>query len=116
MKSDFHDSLVVVWSSQDPDVALNMVFMYCKNSMLKGWWGTVRMLVWGPSAKLLSEDLKLQTELVEMKKVGVETLACKACADRYGVSEKLEELGCQVIYMGEPLTRYLKEGCMVLTF
>lgn len=116
MKSDLHNSLVIVWSSQDPDVALNMVFMYCKNSMLKGWWGTVRMVVWGPSAKLLSEDLKLQTELVEMKKVGVEMLACKACADRYGVSEKLEELGCQVIYMGEPLTRYLKEGCMVLTF
>lgn len=44
MKSDFHDSLVIVWSSQDPDVALNMVFMYCKNSMLKGWWGTVRIL------------------------------------------------------------------------
>ena len=46
---------------------------------------------------------------------GVEVLACRACADRYGVSEKLEELGIKVIYMGEPLTQYLKSGLHVIS-
>lgn len=110
------DTLVIVWSSGDRDVALNTVFMYAKNSKLKGWWETVKLVVWGPSAKLISEDQTLQAELAEVKKAGVELLACKACADRYGVSSRLEELGIQVIYMGEPLTGYLKSGCAVLTF
>jgi len=51
-----------------------------------------------------------------VKKAGVELLACKACADRYGVSKRLEELGINVIYMGEPLTGYLKSDYAVLTF
>jgi hypothetical protein len=93
-----------------------MVFMYTKNSKLKGWWGQVRLVVWGPSAKLLSVDQELQNELEEMKKAGVELLACKACADRYGVSDKLSGLGIEVIYMGEPLTQYLKEDWAMLTF
>ncbi|ACL05788.1 protein of unknown function DUF1291 [Desulfatibacillum aliphaticivorans] len=110
------NALVVVWSSKDPEVAMNMVFMYCRNSKIHGWWESVKLVVWGPSAKLLSEDENLQAELSDMKKEGVEILACKACADRYGVSEALKELGCKVIYMGQPLTDYLKQGLHVLAF
>lgn len=108
--------LCAVWSSADPDVAMNMVFMYTKNSMLKGWWPQVRLVIWGPSAKLICEDRNLQKELSEVKKAGVELLACKACADRYGVSDQLGELGVDVIYMGAPLTEMLKTGWNVLTF
>ena len=51
-----------------------------------------------------------------MKEVGIELLACKACADRYGVSQKLEDLGIPVKYMGQPLTAMLKTDWVVLTF
>ncbi len=51
-----------------------------------------------------------------MKEIGIELLACKACADRYGVSLKLEELGITVKYMGEPLTSMLKTDWVVMTF
>ena len=108
--------LALIWSSRDRDVALNMVFMYGKNSRIKGWWDRVCLIVWGPSAKLLSVDEELQAELQTMKEAGVELQACKACADRYGVSEKLETLGIDVIYMGAPLTEYLKGDWAVLTF
>jgi hypothetical protein len=40
-----------------------MVFMYLKTLRLKGWWGRVRIVVWGPSAQLLSMDLELQEEV-----------------------------------------------------
>jgi hypothetical protein len=116
METNADDTLVVVWSANDPDVAMNMVFMYCKNALLEDWWKTVRLVVWGPSAKLLSEDTALQAELAELASAGVELLACKACADRYGVSDRLTALGVDVIYMGAPLTHYLKRGVKVLTF
>ncbi|BEQ16855.1 DsrE family protein [Desulfoferula mesophila] len=110
------DTLVLIWSSRDREVAKNMVFMYAKNSRLKNWWPAVRLVVWGPSASLLAEDAELQAELEELKRAGVELLACRACADKYGVAPRLEELGLQVIYMGAPLTEYLQTGLPVLTF
>ncbi|MBU1276735.1 MAG: DsrE family protein [Proteobacteria bacterium] len=110
------DTLVIIWSSRDREVAKNMVFMYAKNSRLKGWWPAVRLVVWGPSASLIAEDAELQTELEELRQAGVELLACRACADKYGVAPRLEELGIEVIYMGQPLTEYLRAGLPVLTF
>jgi len=108
--------VVVIWSSGDRDVALQLVFMYTLNSRLKGWWDQVRLVVWGPSAKLLAQDRELQARLAQLKEAGVELLACKACSDNYGVSDKLAELGVEVIFMGQPLTRMLKEGWSVITF
>ena len=110
------DSLVVIWSSGDREVAKKIVFMYTKNSRIKDWWGKVRLVVWGPSAQLLATDLELQEELEDLKAVGVELLACKACTDLYGVTDKIEALGIQVIYMGAPLTEMLKTGWTCLTF
>ncbi len=109
------DKLVVLWTSQDKEVAQKMVFMYTKNSKLRSWWGQVRLVVWGPSAKLLADDKELQEELAELKSAGVELQACKACSDQYGVSEKLAELGIEVIYMGVPMTNYLKGDWAILS-
>jgi len=108
--------LLVVWTSGDRDVALNMVFMYTYNAKKNGWWENIRFLIWGASSKLLSEDKELQKELQKMKEVGIELLACKACADRYGVSEALQGLGIEVKYMGKGLTDMLKGSWTTLTF
>jgi len=109
------DKLVILWTSQDKEVAQKMVFMYAKNSKLRDWWGQVRLIIWGPSAKLMATDGELQEELEELKLAGVELQACKACADQYGVSERLADLGVEVIYMGLPLTNYLKGDWAVLS-
>lgn len=110
------DQLLVVWTSGDREVALKMVFMYVFNAKKRGWWGEIRFLIWGPSARLLAEDEELQKQLAMMKEEGVELLACKACSDGYGVSEKLSELDVEVKYMGVPLTEMLKAGWTTLTF
>jgi hypothetical protein len=109
------ERLVIVWTSGNKEVALKMVFMYALNAKRKSWWQDVRVIVWGPSAKLLSEDEELQNGIAAMKEKGVVVEACKACVDMYGVSEKLEKMGIDVRYMGEPLTSYIKEGRKVLT-
>ena len=110
------DKLAVIWSSGDREVARKLVFMYAKNSKLQGWWDKVDLVVWGPSAQLLSVDKELQEELEDLKATGVDLLAWQACSDMYGVSAELESLGIKVVYMGTPLTDYLKTGCKVLTF
>lgn len=101
-------TLVVLWTSADREVALKMVFMYTLNAKLNGWWENVILIVWGPSARLLSRDKELQEKITQMKEAGVVLEACKACADLYGVASDLEELGVEVKYMGVPLSDYLK--------
>jgi len=108
--------LAVVWTSGDRDVALKMVFMYTLNAKKQGWFDQVQLIVWGPSSKLLTEDEELQASIAAMKDVGVELTACKACADSYGVSDKLEALGIEVKYMGVPLTEMLRSDWIVTTF
>ena len=111
------DTLVILWSSGDREVATKMVFMYTLNAKRRGWWKDVTLLVWGPSAKLLTEDGELQDHVKEMRETGVGLLACKACSDSYGVSESLEKLGIEVKYMGEPFTQILKDEYQrVITF
>ncbi len=108
--------LCVVWSSADPDVAKNVCFMYALNAKKAGWFDTVHLVVWGPSAKLLVEDRKIQDELKAMQKVGVVTEACVVCARRYGVDDDLKELNVIVKPMGKPLSDRLKEDWKVITF
>lgn len=109
------NSLIIVWSSGDRDVALNMVFMYALNSKLNEWWDDVQLIIWGPSSKLLSTDEEVQEHLDEMREAGVVLKACKACADRYGVSKELN-MGVNVKYMEFPLTEYIKQNRNIITF
>lgn len=39
------DTLNIIWSSADKEVALKMVFMYAHNSKLRNWWQAVRLIV-----------------------------------------------------------------------
>jgi len=108
--------LLILWTSNEIDIALNMVFMYAKNSKLKEWWDEVTVLVWGPSAFLLASDTELQLSLQGLKNAGVKILACRECAENYGVEEKLEKLGIEVFYTGRLLSDWLQSDKKVLTF
>jgi len=110
-----NEKLVILWTSGDRDVALKMVFMYTYNAMKNRWWDDITLVVWGPSAKLLSEDEELQGYMEKIIESGVQVRACKGCADQYGVSDQLEELGITVVYIGKELTDYIKEGREMLT-
>ena len=108
--------LAVLWTSGDPEVATKVAFMYTLNAKRQGWFDEVTLIVWGPSAKLLAENAELQEGVTAIAEVGVDIVACKACADSYGVSEVLEEMGVEVKYMGQPLTEMLKGDWEVITF
>ncbi len=108
--------LIVVWTSGDPEVAEKVCFMYARNARLQGWFDEVGLIVWGPSAKLLSENKALQESIRQMIADGVKVEACVACANMYGVADQLKTMGIEVKGMGPVLSGYLKQNRKVLTF
>lgn len=100
--------LLIVWSSADPAVAREMVFMYAANSKKRGWWQEVTLLIWGPSQQVLINDEGLQDKLKDMVELGVRAVACRACADDLSTTQALEALGVEVFYTGRFLTDWLR--------
>ena len=112
---DNSNKLAVLWTSGDPEVAEKMCFMYTYNAKKQGWFNEVVLIVWGPSAKLLSENIMLQEYVKKMQEAGIKVEACIACAKMYEVDGKLKEMGIDVKGMGVPLSNYLKEGWKTLS-
>jgi hypothetical protein len=110
------DTLVVLWSSGDPEVAEKACLMYTGAAKKYGWFKEVILIVWGPSEKLLAENSKLKDKIATMKKDGVIVEACVACSNMYGVTDDLKACEVDVKGMGVPLTRYLKRGYKIVSF
>lgn len=110
------DTLVVLWTSADPQVAEKVALMYTHAAAKNEWFKKVILIVWGPSANLLAHHNDLQSKITSMISDGIKVQACVVCANSYGVSDRLNELGIEVIGMGKPLTGYLKRGYSQLTF
>ncbi len=110
------DKLVIVWTSDDPYLAERMVLMYGHAAKTAGWFKEVTLIIWGPSAKMVSENIKIQEKLKAMQNDGVEIQACIVCAQAYGIEEELKKLNFEVKGMGKPLTDYLKSDAKVITF
>ncbi|MGD8388368.1 MAG: DsrE family protein [Desulfobacteraceae bacterium] len=109
------DHLYILWTNGDPITAEKMVFMYAVNSLRKGWWEKVTLIIWGAPAKLSAENREIQQKIKEALDAGVYVTACKACADQVGATEVLEKINVEVKYWGEPLTGILKSGKALLT-
>ena len=107
--------LAVLWTSDDPNLAEKMAFMYTYNAKKQGWFEEVVLIIWGPSSKLTSENEMIQNYLKKMQKAGVKIEACLSCAKMYGVDQKLKDLGIDVKGMGVPLSNYLKQGWSTLS-
>ena len=110
------ECLVVIWSSADPEVAHNMVFMYTGNAKRRGWFADVTLIIWGPSARALVGDESLQQGVRQLMDCGVRVMACRKCAENYGVQAQMSAMGVESIYIGETLSTFVKEGRHVLTF
>lgn len=115
IKMENNNKLAVLWTSGDPEVAEKMAFMYTYNAKKQGWFEEVVLIVWGPSAKLLSENKMLQDYVKKMQVSGIKVEACIACARMYEVDGKLQELGIEVKGMGIPLSNYQKDGWKTLS-
>ena len=107
--------LYLLWTNDKLITAEKMVFMYTINSLIYGWWEKVTLIIWGATAKLVSENTGIQKKIKEALDKGVHITACKACADQLGVTETLEKLNIEVKYWGVPLTEILTNEEKLLT-
>lgn len=108
-------ALYILWTNDNPITAEKMVFMYGINSIIRGWWEKVTIIVWGAAAPLVSENRDIQNKVKEAQEKGIHIIACKACADQLGITESLEKLGIEVDYTGELLTNILKSREALIT-
>lgn len=111
----FSNHLYILWTSKDVETFDEMVFMYALNGKKHKWWDEVTVVIWGASARLTGEDEVVQLKIKELIDGGVKVEACKACADDLGVSAKLDSLGVEVKYWGQPLTQVIKSGAKLIT-
>lgn len=109
------EKLYILWTNADLITSEKMVMMYGINSILKGWWKEVTIIIWGATAKLAGENLMIQEQIKIAIETGVKVSACKACADQLGTTDALIALGIEVKYWGEDLTHILKDDETLLT-
>ena len=110
------DTLVVFWSSGDPEVAEKACLMYASAAKKNKWFDEVILIVWGPSEKLLSENQYLKEKVAVMQKDGIIVQACVSCSNMYGVTDQLKVCDIDVRRMGIPLTKYLKRSYKIISF
>ena len=110
------DTLVVLWSSGDPDVAEKACLMYAGAAKRYKWFDGVILIVWGPSEKLLAENTMIKDNVAALQKSGVIVEACVACSNMYGVTGELKACMVDVKGMGAPLTKYLKRGYKIVSY
>ena len=108
-------SLTILWTNADVLTSDKMVMMYATNAMLRNWWESVTVIIWGAPAKLVAENTQIQAAITVAQQAGVHFSACKACADQLGVADTLVGLGIEVRYWGEGLTDILKHEEKLIT-
>ena len=110
------NKLLIVWSTEEVEVAKKMILLYGSVIIPRGYWDEAHLMIWGPSARILAKEPELQQMLQKVQESGVECSACVVCSDDYGVSEKLESLGVTTEHTGERLTHALQNDWKVITF
>ncbi len=111
------DKLNILWTSDNAMTAEMMILMYAKNSVLydNNWWDEITIIIWGPSAKLVAENEKIQKLIKRCMEAGVKFTACKSCAEKLGVVKELEDLEIEVKYWGVGLTDIIKNKENLIT-
>ena len=74
------ESLNILWTNADPAVSHNMVMMYAMNSIKKGWWDEVTVIIWGATAPYVAKDVEIRKKIKMAKECGVKFSACLSCA------------------------------------
>ncbi len=106
--------LLVIIATGENEKALTGL-MYANRTFEEGWMDEVKVIFFGPSERLLVED----EQIAQMaKKIGAveKAIACKFISDRDGISEKIEELGLKVDYVGTIISDLIKDGYVPMVF
>lgn len=110
-----NDKLAVILVSADRKV-LEMGLTYAKNVVANHWIEEMKLYFFGASEVTIATDPDLQAIVLQIVEGGTTPHVCKWCSDKYGVSDKLAEMGCAVEYIGAPVTEAIKTGYVPMTW
>ena len=105
---DLSSKLLVIIASGDKAKVLTGL-MYARNAIKRGWMDEVKVVYFGPSEQLMEQDTKVAEAAMEIAGMS-ESFACKAISDRGGISEKIDEMGVKVDYVGSIISDFIKQG------
>lgn len=109
------EHLHILWTNADPAAFDKMVLMYAVNSLVRGWWKRVTVIIWGATAKLAADNPAVAEGIQLAREAGVEFSACVSCARELGVEDALTAANLELIPWGPPLTELIKAGAPLLT-
>jgi len=110
------NKLLIVWSTAEIDVAKKLVLLYGSVILERNYWDEAHLMIWGPSAELLSKNEELQRFVKKVQETGVTVSACRVCTDDYNITQDIEALNIDVSHTGELLTQALQSDWKVITF
>ena len=108
-------NVVFILQSGDPEL-IYFGLLLADRAIKNQWMDNVKIVLWGPAEKTIaglspdSEQMKLIKSIQSTPGKHNRIWACKACSDRYGVSDKMEKLGFEVFHVGNATSYLIKLG------
>lgn len=102
---------VLIWLASGDIEKLQPGILYGTNAKKFGWLEDVQFVVFGESERLLLEHQELFDLLQDNS-----TAYCKFVADDMAITPALEEKGAKVIFVGDYISDFIKQGYQVITF
>jgi hypothetical protein len=108
-------NVVILMQSGDPEM-IYFGLLYAARAMKNQWMDNVKVVFWGPAEKTIvglaadSDQIKLLKEIQAMGGKHGRVWACKACSDRYGITDQMNKLGFEVFHTGEATSYLIKLG------
>ncbi|OEF99069.1 hypothetical protein BHF71_02485 [Vulcanibacillus modesticaldus] len=106
--------VVIIISTGEKEKALTGM-MYAANALKNKWLDDVKVVFFGPSEKLISQDQELQELSSKILKYQT-PVACKFISDNEEISNDLEKLGYRIDYVGALISDFIKEGYIPIVF
>ena len=68
------NKLLIIWSTSEIEVAKKMILLYGSVILPRNYWDEAHIMIWGPSAKLLAENVELQEMVAKVVSYWCEVL------------------------------------------
>ena len=106
--------VMVIVSTAEKQKALTGI-MYAINAQKNKWLDDIKVIFFGPFENLMCEDEDVAQAASRLMDYQT-PIACKFLSDRDGISNKLEEMGVDVDYVGSLISGYIDEDYVPLVF
>jgi hypothetical protein len=106
--------IISIISTGEKEKALTGI-LYSTMAKAQGWMDEVKVVLLGPSEKLAATDPQVQDALKQAM-ANTSPVACKFIADQQGITQKLEELGLDIQFVGDIISNHIKEGYMPMVW